>query len=80
MNWECYSMKVFLLKSITRIDQTNFWQFINSIIQIALVIFKYLLSINRIAKLQSVILIDYNSNTEYYGNVCMLRCPTWVVP
>jgi hypothetical protein len=33
----------------------------------ALAIFKYLLSINRIAKLQSSIQIDCNSNTETFS-------------
>jgi len=35
----------------------------------ALVIFKYLHSIHRIAKLQSIIRIDCNSNTETFSNV-----------
>ncbi len=56
-------------KSINQIDQINFWQIWNSIIWIALVIFKYLLSINQITKLKLIIWIDCYSDTETFSNV-----------
>jgi hypothetical protein len=51
------------------IGQIYYLQFYNTIIQIALVIFKYLLSINRIAQLQQIIQIDCNSNTKTLSNI-----------
>jgi hypothetical protein len=38
----------FYLKSINQIDLINFWQFLNSIIHIALVIFKYLVQLTKL--------------------------------
>ncbi len=50
------------------IDQIYNLQFYNTIIQIALVIFVYLLSINWIAQLQQIIQIDCNSNSKTLSN------------
>jgi hypothetical protein len=66
-HWKCYSIQQSFLLSIIRIDQINILQFYNSIIWIASVILKHLLSINQIAKLQSTIWIDCNSNTEIFS-------------
>jgi hypothetical protein len=49
-----------LTGSIKSID----YNFKTQIIRIALDIFKYLLSIHRIAKLQAILCIDCNSNTK----------------
>jgi hypothetical protein len=60
---------IFFLKSNNQIDQINFRQFWNSIYHIVLVIFEYLLSMNRIATLQSIIRIDCNPNTETFSTL-----------
>ncbi len=60
----------------------NILQLYNSIISIAVVIFKYLLSMHGIAKLQSIPWFDCNSNTETFssghgrqGNELDRACP-----
>ncbi len=79
-NWKVQFMEIyrvekviqfnfFFFKSINQIDLINSWQFWNSIIWIAFVIYKYLLSINQIAKLESIIQIVCNSNTETLSTV-----------
>jgi hypothetical protein len=54
---------------LTNLIKSIIWQFKNSIIQIALVIFQCLLSIHQIAKLQSIIWIDWNGNTETFSTI-----------
>ncbi len=53
-NRKCYSIQLFFLQSINQNDQIIFLQFQNTIIQITLDIFKYFISIHRIAKFQSI--------------------------
>ncbi len=53
-NWKCNSIQLFLVINYLNWLKMNLLQLYNSIISIAVVIFKYLLSMHGIAKLQSI--------------------------
>jgi len=76
-NWKVQIMEIYQIENVIQFNifccnqlliKSFFLQFNNSIIHIALVIFKYLLLINWIAKLQSITKNNCNSNTETFSS------------